>query len=230
MTHQLALQIGLSERSTFDNYLSASNRAAVDSVQQVLEQDNQFLYLWGKRGSGKTHLLQAACHQLTAQNKTSAYLPLVKAMGQSDLSPQMIDGLETLSLVCIDDIHAIAGQREWEVALFDLHNRIRDIGSRLIIAGESSPAALGFELKDLTSRMTAALVFQLRELDDEGKIQALQRRADGRGVELPSDVASYMLKRCPRDMNALFGLLDRLDQASLSAQRKLTIPFVRGLI
>ncbi|MDH5572845.1 MAG: DnaA regulatory inactivator Hda, partial [Gammaproteobacteria bacterium] len=42
--------------------------------------------------------------------------------------------------------------------------------------------------------------------------------------------AKYLLKHCPRDMKSLFEMLDRLDHASLAAQRKLTIPFVRGCI
>jgi DnaA family protein len=58
----------------------------------------------------------------------------------------------------------------------------------------------------------------------------LQLRARQRGFELPDDVAHYLLRRAPRDPASLFALLDRLDYASLAAQRKLTIPFVRELL
>ena len=47
---------------------------------------------------------------------------------------------------------------------------------------------------------------------------------------MSNDVADYLLRRCPRDMDSLFNLLNRLDQASLAAQRRLTIPFVRDLL
>jgi len=111
-----------------------------------------------------------------------------------------------------------------------LYNRVRDAGGRLVVAGEAGPAGSGFDLVDLASRLAWGPVFHLQELDDAGKRQALFRRAAARGVEMPDEVANYLISRCPRDMGSLFRLLDRLDEASLSAQRRLTIPFVRALI
>jgi DnaA-homolog protein len=67
----------------------------------------------------------------------------------------------------------------------------------------------------------------LRELDDEGRIEALRLRAAQRGLELPYDTSEYLLKRVPRDLRSLFDILDELDEASLVAQRRLTIPFIR---
>jgi DnaA family protein len=47
---------------------------------------------------------------------------------------------------------------------------------------------------------------------------------------MPDETASYLLRRLPRDMPALFDLLDQLDEASLAAQRKLTVPFVKSVL
>ena len=55
----------------------------------------------------------------------------------------------------------------------------------------------------------------------------MQLRAGLRGFELPEDVGRFLLKRLDREMRTLFDTLDRLDRASISAQRKLTIPFVK---
>jgi DnaA family protein len=64
-------------------------------------------------------------------------------------------------------------------------------------------------------------------LNDAEKAQALRLRARARGMEMPEAVASHLLQRHARDMAALFVLLERLDRASLAAQRRLTVPFVR---
>ena len=107
---------------------------------------------------------------------------------------------------------------------------MRDAGGALIAAADVAPAALNAALPDLQSRLIWGPVLQLAELDDAGKIAALQLRAKGRGFALPDDVAQFLMRRSVRDMTSLFVLLDRLDEASLVHQRKLTIPFVRGLI
>ncbi len=99
-----------------------------------------------------------------------------------------------------------------------------------MVSARCAPAALNLGLPDLVSRLGWGPVFQLQPLDDEGKRAALQLRARQRGMELPDEVAVYLLRRSPRDMDSLFELLQRLDVASLAAQRRLTIPFVRALI
>jgi len=142
----------------------------------------------------------------------------------------MLEGLEQQAVVTVDDVHAIAGQAAWEEALFHLFNRLREAGNRLVVSARGAPAALNLQLPDLVSRLGWGPVFQLQPLDDDGKRAALQLRARQRGMELPDEVAWYLLRRSPRDMDSLFELLQRLDVASLAAQRRLTIPFVRGLI
>ncbi|HKJ77017.1 MAG TPA: DnaA/Hda family protein, partial [Gammaproteobacteria bacterium] len=82
-------------------------------------------------------------------------------------------------------------------------------------------------LPDLVSRLGWGLIFHVRPLSDEQMIDALQLRARQRGLDLPADVARYLLRHYRRDMTSLASLLERLDHASLVAQRRLTIPFVK---
>jgi DnaA regulatory inactivator Hda len=220
----LTLRVGLRDSATFANFLAGDNAAALHLLQQGGE---PFVYLWGGQGSGRTHLLQAACHAESARGGSPAYLPLA-ALARAETA--VLDGLEQMSLVCLDDLQAVAGQGAWEEGLFHLYNRVRDAGGRLLAAADAGPAVLGVQLADLRSRLSWGPVFQLQSLDDAGKLAALQLRARARGMELGAEVGAYLLRRCPRDMHALFELLERLDQASLAAQRRLTIPFVRELI
>ncbi len=224
---QLPLSIGLRDGASFANYFSGSNREVVQTLHDITDTKQQFVYIWGAPGTGKTHLLQAACRKVSAAGATSAYLPL----GQADqVSPEVLAGLEHLALVCIDDIQAIAAHPEWEAALFHFYNRVRETATPLIMSGNAAPRVVDLKLADLSSRLSWGLVLQLHALNEEEKIAALSLRAHGRGIELPDDVARFLLRRCPRDMPGLFELLQRLDLASLAAQRRLTIPFVRDLI
>lgn len=223
---QLPLGIRLKDRNTFANFLAGDNAAVVAHLRQALH-PGEMVYLWGGTGTGKTHLLQAACHAAAAAGRRCAYVPLGERRA---LAVDMLEGLESATLVCLDDVAAVAGQPAWETGLFHLYNRLRDAGRILLAAGPTPPAALPLALPDLRSRLAWGLVFQLRPLDDEAKLAGLQQRARDRGLELPAAVARYLLARCPRDMGSLLQILDHLDRASLAAQRRLTIPFVREVM
>jgi len=223
-TPQLALGIGLEDNATFGNFFPARNELILQTLQTDSEQT---LFLCGPAGSGKTHLLQAVCHAVAARGESPAYLPL---SSHAQLAPAMLEGLEQQSVVLLDDIQHIVGQSKWEIALFHLYNRIRDCGTRLLVSSLVAPAGLALDLPDLASRLSWGAVFQLQALNDEEKCRALQLRAQNRGMPLSDEVAGFLLKRAPRDMDSLFNLLNQLDQVSLAAQRRLTIPFVRQLL
>ncbi len=188
----------------------------------LLSNTTHYVYLWGKPGVGRSHLLQACCHQAEQHSLTTAYLPL-----SEPLAPEMLENLECLDLVCLDDIDIVLGKPVWEQALFHFFNRIKDSDKHLVISGNCPPRELAVTLADLQSRLTSGTIFQLNQLTDTEKLQALQLHAHNRGMELSNDVGEFLLRRCTRDMLGLFAILDKLDKASLAEQRKLTIPFVK---
>ena len=225
---QLPLSMWLRQSASFDNYIAAANQQLLNNLRNlVASTQERFLFLWGNEGVGKTHLLQAAC-RAAASRKGSVYLPLQEA---DQFAPEMLEGLELMSLVAIDDLDAIAGDLSWETALFNLYNRVRDGDScSLLVAARKPLVGLGLTLPDLKSRLGWGLVFQVHAMIDEEKVQALQQRADDLGFELPDEVANYLLRHYQRQTAALFNLLDQLDQHSLAEQRRLTIPFVKQVI
>lgn len=229
---QLSLGVSLSDDATFSNFyapVSTSNAQVVDAVRQQVDSANEpFLYLWGATGCGLTHLLQAACHQAEFIGKRFQYFPLRDLMGYAP--NELLVGLEELDLVCLDGLDCVAGRSEWELALFNLYNRLRDSGKLLLVAAVPGPRELPVTLPDLASRLQWGATFHVRSLDDAEKQQALQLRARARGLELSDEVASFIIQRLPRDMSELFLQLHRLDHASLAEQRKLTIPFVKKIL
>jgi DnaA family protein len=133
-------------------------------------------------------------------------------------------------LICLDDVDRVAGNSAWERALFGLFNAAAEQRARLVFAARTAPTGPAWRLPDWASRAASCRVYQLRLLDDAGRIEALRMRADARGLSLPLETAEYLLKRMPRDQQALFDLVDTLDDAALAAQRRLTVPFVRDAL
>jgi len=228
MSVQLPLHIGLRDSATFGNFYPVDNHQLIAELRRCANnQGEHFIFIHGLSGSGKSHCLQAVCHAATEQQLQASYLPMreIKTMPVA-----VLEGMEQLDIVCLDDIDEIAGDREWETAIFNLYNRIRDNSGRLLLSANVNVEELGINLKDLQSRLAWGLVFRIETLDDTALEKAMQCRAKARGMDLPDEVASYILKRSVRDTNALFNLLEKLDRESLAAQRKLTIPFVKEFL
>ena len=221
---QLTLNIQLRDDATFDNFsASAAQQALLRALQiQQDESGEPMIYVYGPADSGKSHLLQAACH---LAGNTVLYLPLAELI---DNAPdEVLHSMESMRLVCLDDVDAVLGNEDWELALFHFFNRARQTGCRLLFSGIAAPRALSVDLPDLRSRLSWGVVFQLEEASDETKRDILCFRAARRGLQMPPEVASYIISHASRGLGNLLQLLGQLDAASLTEKRSLSIPFVK---
>ncbi len=222
---QLALPLQLADHAVFSSFYSSGNEALVAILQSIARgEDCHGVWASGTQASGKTHLLQAVCE---AAGDQAVYLPMSLLL---DGPPEVLDGMASRPILCVDDIDAVAGNSDWEQALFALCNQAIDDNVQLVVAAASAPRESGFVLADLASRLSRLPVFRIHSLNEGERVLALQMRAKHRGLELPDDTAAYLLRRKRRDMGSLYELLDTLDKAALVAQRRLTIPFVRDVI
>ena len=220
--------LSLKQTASLDNYIPGDNIQAISEIRDSSKiKSGKYLHLWGSSATGKTHLATAAAKMADDNGLAVAFIPLSRAV---ELSPDMLDDIEQMELICLDDIHAIAGNRTWEEALFHLFNRAKEQGTNLIITSDSSPSTLQINLPDLVSRLASGTSYRLITLDDSAKMELLIEKANERGMELSPETASYILKNHSRNIGALLEFLNQLDRASLAAQRKLTIPFVRSLL
>jgi DnaA family protein len=223
---QIPLGLRLPDRAIFTNFLPARNAQALEHARRVASGGQPGLtWLCGPAGAGKTHILQAVC-AAASECMRAGYVPL------AELAPLGVGVLEGLDLqcLCLDDIDAVVGNAAWERAIFGLLHEAEEGGRGLVLAARAPPALVPWALPDLGSRCAAGTVFQLRVLDESEQQVALQLRARVRGFELPEETLQWLQRRFPRDMRALYELLDTLDEAARAAQRRLTIPFIREVL
>jgi len=218
---QLPLGVRLRADAVFESFWPGPNGEIVAALKLPGASP---LWLWGPHGAGKTHLLQAVC---ASAGEGAAYFPLDRSLA---LPPDALAGFARNRVLCVDDVDAVAGDAAWERTLFGLFNEAAELRTRLIFAAAVPPRQAKWSLEDWRSRAAACVVYQLRELGDEDRIEALRLRAAQRGLQLPYETSEYLLKRMPRDLRSLFEILDELDEASLVAQRRLTIPFIRDAL
>lgn len=224
---QLPLALRYPADQRLDTFVDAP--AGVLAQLQALAEGNaeDWLYLAGPAGVGKTHLLLATCAATEAAGRRAAYLPLAAAAGRLRDALEALEGNDVLAL---DGLEVIAGHRDDEVALFDAHNRARAAGTRIFYASRANPDDLGPGLPDLRSRLSQCSRIALHPLDEAGRREVLRQRARRRGWVLEETALDWLLKRVDRDLAGLTMLLDRLDRASLAAQRRITVPFLRQVL
>ncbi len=224
---QLPLGVRIPDRATFASFFPGDNVEAVAHLESLAGGSRAGTAgLCGPPGAGTTPLLQATC-ALASARMAAGYLPLREL---APLGVGALEGLGQLDCLCIDDLDTVAGQADWERALFGLQRELEEHGGRLVGAARKPPALIAWSLPDLGSRLAASAVFQLRLLDEAQQVHALRLRAATRGLELPDETARFLQRRFPRDMHTLYELLDTLDEAALTEQRRLTVPFIRTVL
>lgn len=228
MPQQLVLNLNLPVMATFENYIKGSNDEAVNFLKDTfINRHESYVYLWGSKSIGKTHLLHACCHNINAKNQRAFYLDLSL---HAQLKPEILNGLDQYSLICLDNIETIQTYHQWQEALFYFYNRCREQKISLLISAAIAPANLKLELADLQSRLSWGLILQLHPLMDAQKIIGLQQHAKSKGFQLSDEVTQYILSHYSRDMGKLMRLLEQIDKQSLIEKRRVTIPFIKSII
>ena len=225
---QLTLGVRLRDDARWANFHGARNAAAAGMVRNACgDASHPLVVLCGDEDTGKSHLLQAACHEFEQRDLSAVCFSLAEL---ETLGPEALAGVEVMDLVALDDVQRVLGKPHWEEALFHLYNRTRDLGHQVMLTLTDTPANQPFVLPDLRSRFQEGLLVQLGTYRDDDRIRILQLRAEQRGLVLSDEVAGFILRRSSRGLGTLLAILDQLDENSLQAQRRLTIPFVKSVM
>ncbi|MGI9311109.1 MAG: HdaA/DnaA family protein, partial [bacterium] len=193
------------------------------------QRSRRALFLHGEAGSGKTHLLNACCRLARDLSKPYAYLPMDGV--EPDLAQlDRLASLDVDALVCVDDLQAAAASAAWQSALLGAYEHLQGGAGAIVAAADAPLRALHLCLKDLESRLQSGGVHRLARLSEADQRAALQSRARHKGFDLNDQALRFILTYYRRDTASLFALLERIDNASLTQQRKITVPFLRTLL
>ncbi len=227
MPKQLPLEFEFQSNQSFNTFYPGNNAEVINHLQHFFSHDEQQIFLWGETGTGKTHLLQAACQESIQHNKTCFYFSFD---GKQLPDTEMLIGLESFDVVCFDNIEKIVGNTDWEHAFFNFFNLHRDNNKQLILAANCPPKYLTIQLPDLKTRMSWGLTLKIIPLSDEQQLDALIYKANDLGFEIPVNVGKFLMSHYARDLPSIWVLLDRINHATLAAKRKLTIPFLKQIM
>lgn len=225
LPHQEALPLGIRDQGNFDTFIKGKQQAPlIDAVvSAALKAEYEFYFISGPHGCGKSHLLSAISQQVDGAFCVDLSLA-------QDFSPEFID-ITLPKVTLLDNVDAIAGKEEWELAVFSLFNRWYDSQKgTLIISSTPTFDRIPFARHDLNTRLGSGISINLEPLDEVECLEALKRRAKSRGFNLPENAAVFLVRHCKRDMKELIAVLDRLDNAQLEEMRNITVPFIKKVL
>ena len=211
--NQLIFDFARSDYPGFDKFLGTANRELIYVLQQA---QDQFVYVWGQRGSGKSHLLKAWVAQAREQGHHAVYIDAETApLDETALSAEYlaVDGADRL-------------QADEQALLFEIFNRFRNgARGRLLLSADVPPQQLTVR-EDLRTRMGYCLVYDIKPLSDEEKIDALVGMAGARQLALEPEIFRYLLTYWRRDMDSLVQMLDSLCHYAATTRRRITLPLL----
>lgn len=220
---QLLLDIGPEAAPpTLDNFVVGENKELAARLR-ALGDPGVFdqIYLWGPPGCGRSHLLAGAQAAAAAQGRHVCFMRGAEVGAELAAPPG--------SLIVIDDVDAL--DEAAQITLFRIFNAARLVGLALLLAGNEPPLRLAPTLReDLRTRIGAALIYEVRPLDDAEKTQALRRHAESRGMRIDDAAIAYLLHHGRRDLPSLLATLDTADRASLEQKRPVTLPLLREVL
>ena len=194
--------------------------------KNLLEEDDD-LFLYGIKKSGKSFLLQSVCNFYASKNKSSLYIPIAEVM---KYGISFMDSLDNLDVICIDDIDLINFDKEWEVAIFNLINDCLISKCRLIFSSAFNPSSIKFELKDLISRIKKMDHVELFPVSEDKLNDALNFICNLRSINLGEKEINYLVTYSKRNISDLINVINKLDKTSMQLKRKITVPLIKEVI
>ncbi len=225
---QIALPLTFDRQYSFENFFTHQADFVVTSLKSLITAEGeQLIGLWGGRDSGKTHLLNACA--FFARSHFPGF-QLYDATQLVYCEASQFDDLASDAVLAIDNLDAVCGNRHWEAALYRLINRCRDQHVRLIFSLSRKPQDLNCELPDFQSRLSWGLLLELPVADEAEIEKIVYQRGRLLGIDLSSDVRAYLLTHYPRRLSLQLEILRKLDKASLSSKKKITIPLIKQVL
>lgn len=158
------------------------------------------IYLHGPKGSGKTHLLMAATHELRNLKFNALYVRaetftdhVVNAIRSSQMH-LFRETYRNADILVVDDVHLFSKKGATQEEFFHTFNTLHLSGRQIILASQCAPA----ELKDieprLISRFEWGIVLPLESADKEIRSKILNQRLDMLNCQLHEKVRHFLLE------------------------------------
>jgi chromosomal replication initiator protein len=232
----------LNPKYTFESFVvGASNQfahAAARAVAEIPSKSYNPLFVYGGVGLGKTHLMHAIGHYISARNR---HLNLVYVSSDHFIN-EMINAIRfdrlqafrqkyrTIDVLLVDDIQFIAGKDRTQVEFFHIFNSLHDGQKQIVISSDCPPRQIPTIEERLHSRFEWGLIADIQPPDIETKVAILRKKAAAERVDIPENVALFIASKVRTNIRELEGSLIRLIAYASLTGRDIDLPLTQEVL
>ncbi len=233
----------LNSRYTFDNFvIGPSNRHAHAYSLAVANSPAKTynpLFIYGGVGLGKTHLIQAICHQIKSNTPTGVKICYVSS---EKFTNELIDAIahrstaafrqkyRSLDVLVIDDIHFIAGKESTQEEFFHTFNTLYDAHKQIVFSSDRPPKEITNLQERLVSRFGWGLATDIQPPDLETRVAILKKKIEREPVSVPDDVIFFIAQLIKTNIRELEGALIRTIAYSLLEESPVTLQLAKEVL
>jgi chromosomal replication initiator protein len=233
----------LNPRYTFENFVPGpSNRHAHAyclAVATAPAKAYNPLFVYGGVGLGKTHLIQAACHQIrsrAANNLKICYITsekftneLIDAI-QHKSTPAFRQKYRNADVLVIDDIHFIAGKESTQEEFFHTFNALYDAHKQIIFSSDRPPKEIANLQERLVSRFGWGLTTDVQPPDLETRVAILKKKIEREPVAVPDEAIFFIAQLIKTNVRELEGALIRTIAYALMEEKPITVELAQEVL
>jgi chromosomal replication initiator protein len=235
--------LNLNSRYTFENFvIGPSNRHAHAYSLAVANSPAKTynpLFVYGGVGLGKTHLIQAICHQIKSAGNPEAKICYVSS---EKFTNELIDAIlhrstsafrqkyRNLDVLVIDDIHFIAGKESTQEEFFHTFNALYDAHKQIVFSSDRPPKEITNLQDRLVSRFGWGLAIDIQPPDLETRVAILKKKIEREPVNIPDDVIFFIAQLIKTNIRELEGALIRTIAYSLLEEEPVTLELTKEVL
>lgn len=211
-----------SSNQTFETFVAGSaNHIALAACRRICEAPGSAfnpLFIHGRPGLGKTHLLSAMRTRLADAHRNLLIVTttaerftdeLLLAMGSHSLD-QFREKYRGVDVLMIDEFHQIGNRLRAQEELCAALDTLIASGHQIIIAGQAAPQDSRWLSPSLRSRLSCGLVTEVGYPDLEMRQAIVLQLAEQAGLGLSAESANTLARRVQHDVREIVGAVNRL--------------------
>ena len=212
----------ITETFTFDNFIVGpsndfAHAAAVAVAKNPGKQYNP-LFIYGKPGLGKTHLLNAIKNYVSEHNpgfnivytQGEAFANEIIDAIHSGSTPDFRDKFRNTDMLFVDDIQFIAGKDSTQTEFFNTFNSLHEAGKQIVLTSDRPPKEINSLTERLRQRFEMGLLADIKEPDYETRVAIIRKKAEELNFEMSDAVAQCIANQIKTNVRQIEGVLNKL--------------------
>ena len=232
----------MNHRYTFESFVTGpSNQLAAAAAQSVADNPGHAynpLFVFGRVGLGKTHLIQAIGHRIRKRvdGARVVYQTTEQFVNEviQGIRFERMDDVRSTYRACdcliIDDIQFIAGKEACQAEFFHTFNALYDARKQVVVTSDKLP----HEIKDLEERVRTrfqwGLIVDLQPPELETRCAIVKKKADTDGIEVDDDVAMFIAQSVRSNVRELEGCLIRVSAYAQLTKQPISLELAREVL